>query len=127
MNSFTQKFDNMKYLIRKYSAIVCCCVTIIVAQGCNKFLEENSDPSNLSPDNYYTLPEHADAAIAAAYARTRFIGDGAGIFVQNFSMLEAPTGTARTETAQNSDLNNLFGLVYNGDNLAHQQLVEWSV
>lgn len=103
----------MKYSI--YS--ICFGCLLFLGAGCTKFLEEDSDPSNLSPDNYYTLPEHADAAMAAAYARTRFIGEGAGIFVQNFSMLEAVTGTARTETAQNSDLNNLFGMVYNGDNL----------
>ncbi|HJT73333.1 MAG TPA: hypothetical protein VJ720_04920, partial [Chitinophaga sp.] len=42
--------------------------------GCTKFLDEEGDPSNLSPDNYYTIPEHAEAAIFAAYARTRFIG-----------------------------------------------------
>ncbi|WP_432712095.1 RagB/SusD family nutrient uptake outer membrane protein [Pedobacter sp.] len=89
---------------------------LIFGSSCKKFLEEE-DPSNLSPDTYYTLPEHAETAIAAAYARTRFIGEGAGIFVANFSMLEVVTGTARTETGQNSDLNNLIGLQYNGDNL----------
>ena len=107
----------MKYSIIKYNTVLFYCLLLMVATGCNKFLEEDNDPSNLSPDNYYTLPEHADAAIAAGYARTRFIGEGAGIFVQNFSMLEVVTGTARTETAQNSDLNNLVGLVHNGDNL----------
>ncbi|MBC7850361.1 MAG: RagB/SusD family nutrient uptake outer membrane protein [Chitinophagaceae bacterium] len=90
-------------------------VAILGGPGCSKFLEEN-DPSNLTPDNYYTIPEHAQAAIAAAYAQTRFIGGGAGIFVQNFSLPEVLSGTAKTETGQNSDLNNLIGLSYNGDN-----------
>ncbi|HET9279560.1 MAG TPA: RagB/SusD family nutrient uptake outer membrane protein [Flavitalea sp.] len=84
--------------------------------GCKKFLEK-TDPSNLNPDSYYTIPEHAEAAIAAAYSTTRFIGGGAGIFANNFSMLEVVTGTAKSETGQNSDLNNLIGLGYNGDNL----------
>lgn len=84
--------------------------------GCTKFLDEQ-DPSNLQPDSYYTIPEHADAAIFAAYARTRFIGGGAGIFSNNYQLLDAPTGTISTATAQNSDLNNLLGLVYNGENL----------
>ncbi len=88
---------------------------MVLGTGCNKFLEEN-DKSNLTPDVYYTIPEHADAAIASAYAQTRFIGGGAGIFVQNFQMLEAVTGTMRTETGQNADLNNLLGLGFNGDN-----------
>ncbi|MDO7744279.1 MAG: RagB/SusD family nutrient uptake outer membrane protein, partial [Pedobacter sp.] len=89
---------------------------IILTGGCKKFLDEQ-DPSNLTPDTYYTLPEHAEAAIAAAYSDTRFIGGGAGIFAINYSMLEMVTGTAKTETGQNSDLNNLLGLSYNGDNL----------
>jgi hypothetical protein len=44
-------------------------------------------------------------------------GYSAGIFSNNFQLLDAPTGTMTTGTAQNSDLNNLLGLVYNGDNL----------
>ena len=89
---------------------------IVVTSGCEKFLEEE-DPSNLTPDGYYTIPEHAEAAIAAAYSNTRFISGGAGIFVQNFQMLEAVTGTVKTETGQNQDLNNLLGLAHNGDNV----------
>ncbi len=106
----------MKRSILQYIYLLPVFLLVLVAPGCKKFLEEQ-DKSNLTPDNYYTLPEHAEAAIAAAYAQTRFIGNDAGIFVGNFSMLEAVTGTAKTETGQNSDLNNLFGLVYNGDNL----------
>jgi hypothetical protein len=90
--------------------------TMFVGIGCEKFLEK-TDPSNLSPDSYYTIPQHAEAAIAAAYSNTRFMNGGAGIFAQNFSMLEMVTGTAKSETGQNSDLNNLIGLGYNGDNL----------
>ena len=89
---------------------------ILFAAGCKKFLEEE-DPSNLTPDSYYTLPEHAEAAIAAAFSNTRFVGGGAGIFANNFQMLEAVSGTAKTETGQNTDLNNLLGLAYNGDNV----------
>ncbi|RYZ47056.1 MAG: RagB/SusD family nutrient uptake outer membrane protein [Sphingobacteriales bacterium] len=88
----------------------------VTSSSCNKFLDE-TDPSNLTEETYFTLPGHADAAIAAAYAQTRFIGNGAGIFVQNFSLPEMLSGMARTETGQNSDLNNIVGLSYNGDNL----------
>ncbi|RYF99816.1 MAG: RagB/SusD family nutrient uptake outer membrane protein, partial [Chitinophagaceae bacterium] len=84
--------------------------------SCNKFLEEE-DPSNLTPETFFTIPGHADGSLAAAYAQTRFIGNGAGIFAQNWSLPEMLSGTARTETGQNSDLNNLIGLAYNGDNL----------
>lgn len=101
------------------SLYTCLLLAVILAgSGCKKWFDkEAEDPSNLSPDTYYTLPAHADAAIAAAYAQTRVSGNGAGIFANNFSMLEMPTGTAKTETGQNTDLNNLLGLSYNGDNV----------
>ncbi|WP_394351880.1 RagB/SusD family nutrient uptake outer membrane protein [Spirosoma agri] len=85
--------------------------------GCSDFLVEKA-PSNLTPDNFYTIPDHAEAALAAVYDNLRFFGDGAGIFSSNWQLLEAVTGTSTTETAQNSDLNNLYGLVYDG-NTAH--------
>lgn len=87
--------------------------------GCSDFLDEQ-DPSNLTPESFYTTARHADAAIAATYADTRFIGDGAGIFSSNWQLLEAPTGTTTTETAQNSDLNNLYSLTYDA-NTGHIQ------
>jgi hypothetical protein len=105
----------MKYNL-KHISILTLLAIMVMGSSCKKFLEEQ-DPSNFSPDTYYTIPEHAEAALAAAYAQTRFIGSGAGIFVANFSMLEVVTGTAKTETGQNSDLNTLIGLQYNGDNL----------
>ncbi len=81
--------------------------------SCSDFLEEQ-DPSNLQPDSYYTIPDHAESALAAVYADTRFIGNDGGIFSSTWQLLEAPTGTSTTETAQNSDLNNLYGLIYDG-------------
>ncbi len=103
-----------KLVYNKYWLLLC--IALITGTGCSKFLEEQ-DPSNLTPEGYYTIPEHGEAAIAAAFSNTRFIGGGAGIFAQNFSMLEMVTGTAKTETGQNTDLNNLIGLAYNGDNV----------
>jgi hypothetical protein len=109
----------MKNYIKK-SALSILIGSSLFMTGCSNFLDEQ-DPSNLSPESYYTIPEHADAAIYATYARARFIGSGAGIFSANFQMLDAPTGTAATATSQNSDLNNLLGLVYDGDNLHVRQ------
>lgn len=108
----------MKLIQHKYKLVSAFLLSIIVLTGtsCQKFLHEQ-DPSNLTPDSYYTLPEHAEAAIAACFSNTRFIGGGAGIFANNFQMLEAVTGTMKTETGQNTDLNNLLGLAYNGDNV----------
>ncbi|MEK6478418.1 RagB/SusD family nutrient uptake outer membrane protein [Catalinimonas sp. 4WD22] len=87
---------------------------ILAVTGCSDFLEEE-DPSNLTPESFYTIPDHAEAAIAAVYDDTRFYGDGAGIFSSNWQLLEAPTGTSTTETAQNSDLNNLYSLTWDGN------------
>lgn len=90
---------------------------LIGPSSCSDFLSEQA-PSNLTPDNFYTIPDHAEAALASVYADLRFMGDGAGIFSSNWQLLEALTGTSTTETAQNSDLNNLYGLVHDG-NTAH--------
>jgi hypothetical protein len=106
----------MKRYIIKNTCKLMVAAAILFATGCKKFLEEE-DPSNLTPESYYTLPEHAEAAIAAAFSNTRFVGGGAGIFANNFQMLEAVSGTAKTETGQNTDLNNLLGLAHNGDNV----------
>lgn len=106
----------MKINIKNIAALLLLSVAIIGNSGCKKFLDE-TDPTNLSPDNFYTLPEHAEAGIAAVYAEIRFIGNGAGIYSNNWQMLDAPTGIQSTETAQNSDLNNLYSLIYDGTNL----------
>ena len=111
----------MKFNIYKKAGKVLLGGALLFATGCTKFLEEK-DPSNLTPESFYTIPEHADAAVASIYAGTRFFGDGAGIFSSNWQLLEAVTGTSTTETAQNSDLNNLYSLVYDG-NTGH--VVNW--
>lgn len=89
---------------------------MLTAFSCTKFLEEK-DPSNLTPESFYTIPEHAEAAIAAVYADTRFFTNAAGIFAANFQMLDAVTGTAGTEDGQNANLTSLYSLTYDGNNL----------
>jgi hypothetical protein len=95
------------------------CGALLLSAGCSDFLAEE-DPSNLTPESFYTTANHAEAAIAAVYADTRFYGDAAGIFSSNWQLLEAPTGTTTTETAQNSDLNNLYSLTWDS-NTGHIQ------
>lgn len=95
--------------------------SLFIGAGCSDFLDE-SDPSNLTPETFYTLPEHAEPAINAIYENLRFFSGGAGIFSQNFQLFDALSGTTRTETAQNSDLNNLYGFSYTGDNLHLSQV-----
>lgn len=95
--------------------------SVFLGVSCTGFLEEN-DPSNLTSDSFYKIPEHAEAGIYAVYADTRFMGTGAGIFSYDWQLLEAPTGTSLSETAQNSDLNNLYSLTYDGNTL---HIVNW--
>ncbi|MFC4871672.1 RagB/SusD family nutrient uptake outer membrane protein [Negadavirga shengliensis] len=94
---------------------------LIFNTGCTDFLSEK-DPSNLTPDSFYTIPDHAEAALASVYADMRFFGGDGGIFSSTWQLLEAPTGTSTTETAQNSDLNNLYGLIYDGRT---QHVINW--
>jgi hypothetical protein len=108
----------MRHTLVKYiSRTLLCGIALTGPIGCKDFLTEQA-PSNLTPTNFYTIPDHAEAALAAVYASLRFMGDGAGIFSSNWQLLEAMTGTSTTETAQNSDLNNLYGLVHDW-NTAH--------
>ena len=111
----------MKFYISKNFKRAFFCGGIFLASGCSDFLEEKA-PSNLTPENFYTIPDHAEAAIASAYADIRFFGNSAGIFSSNWQLLEAPTGTSTTESGQNQDLNNLYSLVYDG-NVGH--IVNW--
>jgi hypothetical protein len=92
-----------------------------LAAGCSGFLKEE-DPSNIAPGTFFTVPEHAQAIVDGTYENLRFHGDAAGIFSANFQMLDAFSGTAATETGQNSDLNNLYSFQHTGDNL---HLSQW--
>ncbi|MEX2592603.1 MAG: RagB/SusD family nutrient uptake outer membrane protein [Anditalea sp.] len=111
----------MKFNILKYPSKIFLSSAILLGSGCSGFLEEK-DPSNLTPESFYSIPDHAEAAITSVYADLRFIGGGAGIFSNNWQLLEAVTGTSTTETAQNSDLNNLYSLTYDGNT---QHIINW--
>ncbi|WP_461152186.1 RagB/SusD family nutrient uptake outer membrane protein, partial [Spirosoma pulveris] len=104
-------------LVKNISRVLLCGAALMGPAGCTEFLKEQA-PSNLTTSNFYTIPDHAEAGLASVYASLRFMGDGAGIFSSNWQLLEALTGTSTTETAQNSDLNNLYSLVHDG-NTAH--------
>lgn len=112
----------MRHTFVKSAGLAFLCGAMLLGPtGCSDFLNEQ-DPSNLTPDNFYSIPDHAEAAIAAVYADTRFFGNAGGIFSSNWQLLEAPTGTSTTETAQNSDLNNLYSLSYDGHT---QHVINW--
>ncbi|CCH55836.1 RagB/SusD domain protein [Fibrisoma limi BUZ 3] len=103
-------------IVKNLSKALLCGAVLLGPVGCSDFLDEQA-PSNLTSDSFYTIPDHAEAALAAVYADTRFIGGGAGIFSTNWQLLEAMTGTSTTETAQNSDLNNLYSVSHDGNTI----------
>ena len=109
------------YHLKNIGKVMLCGAILLGPSSCSDFLDEK-DPANLTPEIFYTIPDHAEAAVAATYSNLRFYGDGAGIFSANWQMLEAVTGTASTQTGQNSDLNNLYSLTYDG-NTGH--VVNW--
>lgn len=106
----------MKSYINNFGTKLLLLLFLLVGAACSDFLEEE-DPSNLTPESFFTIPDHAVASVAAIYDAARFYGDGAGIFSSNWQLLEAPTGTSTTETAQNSDLNNLYSLTWDGNTI----------
>src|SRR5687767_6391193 len=112
--------NRMKFTLKNIYKLLLSGVFVLGA-GCSDFLEEE-DPSNIAPATFFTLPEHAEAAVYGIYENLRFHADGTGIFSANFQMLDALSGTAETETGQNSDLNNLYSYQYTGENL---HLTQW--
>ncbi|WKN44776.1 RagB/SusD family nutrient uptake outer membrane protein [Tunicatimonas pelagia] len=106
----------MKSYINNFGTKLLLPLFLLAGAACSDFLEEE-DPSNLTPESFFTIPDHAEASVAAVYDAARFYGDGAGIFSSNWQLLEAPTGTSTTETAQNSDLNNLYSLTWDGNTI----------
>src|SRR5687767_4581958 len=104
--------DKMKLTLKKIGTLALCSA-LIIGTGCSDFLKEE-DPSNIAPGTFYTQPDHAEAAVYGIYENFRFLSDGAGIFVSNFQMIDALSGTAETETGQNSDLNNILGFSHTG-------------
>lgn len=111
----------MKPHAKKYHTSILLFILYFTIAGCSSFLEEH-DPTNLSPDSFFSIPEHAESAIAAVYAETRFIGNNAGSFSANWQLLEALTGTSTTESAENASLNNLYSLVHDGNN---RHIINW--
>ena len=105
----------MKFTIKIITKVILC-GALIIGAGCSDFLEEK-DPSNIAPATFFQVPQDAEAAVYGIYENLRFLSDGAGIFVSNFQMIDALSGTADSETSQNQDLNTIMGFTHTGDNL----------
>ncbi|HLK96924.1 MAG TPA: hypothetical protein VK364_04085, partial [Hymenobacter sp.] len=61
--------------------------------SCKDFLVEQA-PSALTPNSFYTIPDHAEAAIASVYADLRNMYGGAGIFSSTWQLPEVPVGAS---------------------------------
>ena len=55
----------MKLNNKKFYQLLLCGAILLGPTACSDFLDEQ-DPSNLQPDVFYTIPDHAEAAVAAA-------------------------------------------------------------
>ncbi len=73
-------------------------LSVFVATGCSDFLVE-SDPSNFTVENYFTLPAHARSSVNAIYAPLRD-PMGSGFNGGAWMMTEFATGLAATDLGQ---------------------------
>lgn len=104
----------MKKNINKIGRVILISLLMITTWGCNEFLDE-TDKSNFTLENYFTLPEHATSVVNSIYESLRPVmqsGFGGGPWM----MLEFSTGLANTELGQAQ--NSLFvrNLINNSDN-----------
>lgn len=65
--------------------------------GCQKYLQE-TNPSSISFENYYTSPEHAESAVSAIYHSTRSVYTSGGLGGCPYLMLEFITGLTNSVT-----------------------------
>ncbi|WP_209401427.1 RagB/SusD family nutrient uptake outer membrane protein [Pseudozobellia sp. WGM2] len=70
-------------------------IVFLISNGCTKFLTQ-TDPSNITLDNFYTTAEQAQSVVDATYADLRPIYDGGGFGGSPWLMLEFPTGLSNT-------------------------------
>jgi hypothetical protein len=85
-------------IIPKRIGIMSALLSVFIATGCSDFLDE-SDPSNFTVENYFTLPAHARSSANAIYAPLREpmnSGFGGGAW----TMTEFATGLASTDLGQ---------------------------
>jgi hypothetical protein len=71
-------------------------LSISMISGCSKDYLSQTDPSNITLDNFFTKPDQAVSVVNAAYADLRPVYDGGGFNGAAWLMLEFPTGLANT-------------------------------
>jgi hypothetical protein len=111
------KFIKMKGINRALVIVLLTTTTL----SCSDFLDEDNQ-SSLNPESFYKTGTHAESALNAVYATTRFMGDFAGGNSSNWHLLEAVTGQSKNNSASNPDLNSLSSLSYNS-NVIHAKNV----
>lgn len=108
----------MKLLkIKGISKVLTVALLTATTLSCSDFLDENNQ-SSLNPNTFYKNVTHAESALNAVYASTRFMEDGAGGNSSNWHLLEAVTGQSINNSSGNVDLNSLASLTHNS-NIQH--------
>ena len=88
----------MKIIIKPISQIIICGALLLYGSGCSEFLEE-TDPSNLTMDNYFTKSEHAESIVNAIYSSlvNMTVGGNDGAC---WEIMEFATGLADAESGE---------------------------
>lgn len=81
--------------IKKIAIYVQASVLVCFVAGCDDFLTQ-TNPTDLTINNYFTKPEHVESTVNAIYADLRTVTDGGGLSGAAWLMLEMPTGLANT-------------------------------
>src|SRR5680860_1919334 len=76
---------------------------LFIGIGCSDFLEE-TDPSNITADNYFKTAEHAETAIYSIYSNLREVRGGS-YGGSPWLMLEFATGLAESDLGQADNSN----------------------
>lgn len=105
----------MKININTWSKSLIIGALLLLGSGCSKFLDE-SDPSNLTVENYFKTAGHAQSAVNAIYQSLNDVIRSNGYGGGPWLMLEFQTGLANTELGQAPDSRIIRDLTNTSDN-----------
>lgn len=105
----------MKINIKSWNQLLIIGALIFLGSGCSKFLDE-SDPSNLTVENYFKNAGHAQSAVNAIYQSLNDVIRSNGYGGGPWLMLEFQTGLANTELGQAPDSRIIRDLTNTSDN-----------
>src|SRR5680860_697647 len=104
----------MKTTIKNKIQIALMVFLLFMGTGCSDFLDE-SDPSNITADNYFKTAEHAETAVYSIYSTLRSVRGGS-YGGSPWLMLEFATGLAESDLGQADNSNIIRNLTNTSDN-----------